>query len=137
MPSYLERDQLQTVSPYIEDTDAILRGFNTKLQYWGIGAGKLKTTYENYLGLELTREDNQKSLETFMKGAGEQMRKASSTDLSVGDNVNAALDIFKPLTSDESFKPLMGDHSLTTFYNNQYRIAEMYKTREGGKEYSD
>ena len=137
MPSYLERDQLQSVSPYITNTDAILRGFQTKLQYWGIGAGQLKSTYQNYLGLELSREDNQSTLDTFMKGANEQMKKASNTDLSVGDNVSAAMDIFKPLTTDEAFKPVMGDHALTTFYNNQYKIADQYKTREGGKEYSD
>lgn len=136
MPSYLERDQLKSVSPYVTDTDAILRNFQTKLNYWGQGAAQVKSAYERYANLELTRDDNKEGLSEFMKGAKEQVKNAANTDLSVGDNIVNAQEIFKPLLGPE-FRNIMGDNALTKFFNSQYSIANVYKNKDGGKEYSD
>ena len=137
MPSYLERDQLIPVAPYVEDTDSILRGFQTKLQYWGKGASKVKSAYQSYLGMELTRDDNQQQLNTFMESAKSQIQKAASTDLSVGDNVSSAMQIFDPLTNSDEYKAVRGDNALTKFYKEQYKIADQFKNKDGGKEFSE
>lgn len=137
MPSYLERDQLIPVAPYVEDTDSILRGFQTKLQYWGMGASKVKSAYQSYLGMELTRDDNQQQLNSFMESAKSQIQKAASTDLSVGDNVSSAMQIFDPLTNSDEFKAVRGDNALTKFYKEQYKIADQFKNKDGGKEFSE
>lgn len=134
MPSFLEREQLLTTQPYIANVDAISRTFQTKLQYWSMGASQVKSAYQNYLGLDLTREDNQKKLNEYMQVAKEGIKKASTTDLSVGDNVNTALGVFDPITKD---KNIMGDYSITRHYKNQLGVAESYRNRDGGKEYSD
>lgn len=139
MPSYLEREQLQQVPPYIANTSAILNTFNTKLQYWASGAARVKSAYDKYLGMDLTRDDNQSSLKNFMQGAKSQMQKTIHTDLSVGDNQAAALSIFDPLTNGQTqfSKNILGDNAVTKHYQNQLQIANSYRTKDNGKGYSN
>lgn len=133
MASWIERDQLQPVAPALPNTEAIARTFQTKLQYWAQGAAQVKSAYQNALGLELTREDNQGKLNSYMKTANSQLQSVTETDLSVGDNVQGAMNIFKPIYSDQN---LMGDNAITKHYKNQLAIAESARTRDGGSEFS-
>lgn len=139
MPSYLEQDQIQQLPPYLANTSAILNTFNTKVQYWAYGAARVKSAYDRYLGMDLTRDDNRMKLKEFMKGANEQMKKAAHMDLSVGDNQVEALGIFDPLVNGQTefSKDILGDNAVTSHYKSQLATAESYRTKDNGKEYSD
>jgi hypothetical protein len=139
MPSYLEKEQIQSLQPMISNTGAILNTFQTKLSYWGAGAAQLKNAYERYLGMDLLREDNKDRLKGFMSQAKDQMKKAVQSDLSVGDNQVQALGIFDPLVNGQNdfSKAILGDNAMASHYKSEMATAESYRTREGGKEYSD
>ena len=138
MPSFLEREQIQPIQPYIADIGSILNTYQTKQAYWAQGAQQVKNAYQSYLGLNLTREDNQSNLKQFMESANGEMKKVAQTDLSVGDNQAAALGIFDPLTNGktEFSQNIMGDHSITEHYQKQMAVAESYRNKDGGKEFS-
>lgn len=133
MPSYLERDQLLPVQPHLANTDAIARTFQTKVQYWAAGAAQLKNAYQNYLGLELTRDDNQGRLSSYMQNANKILQSVSQRDLSVADNVSDALQVFDPIVKD---KAIMGDNAITKHYRSQLGIAESYRFKDKGEGYS-
>lgn len=139
MPSYLEKEQIQSIQPVIANGSAILNTFQTKLNYWGAGAAQLKSAYQRYLGMDLTREDNQGKLKDFMSQAKGQLQKAAQTDLSIGDNQTEALNIFDPLVNGktEFSKEILADNSITNHYQDQLSTAESFRTRDGGKEYSE
>lgn len=134
MPSFLDRDQLQVVQPYMAPTDAIANTFQTKLNYWAAGAAQLKSAANHYLGLDLTNEANQQKLHGYMQDVNQSLKNLSYTDLSIGDNQAQAMNIFKPITSDQN---IMGDHAITESYKNEYAVAEGYRNKDNGKEYSD
>src|SRR6478735_9057336 len=121
MASFLEKSQIQPIQPYISDIGSILNTFQTKQAYWSFGAQQAKTAYEKYLGLNLTREDNQGNLRQFMEKAKGEMQKVSQTDLSVADNAGAALGIFDPLVNGKTkfSQDIMGDHAITNWYQQQ------------------
>lgn len=139
MPSYLEREQIQQLPPYLANTTAVLNTFNTKLQYWASGAARVKSAYDKYLGMDLSLETNQAQLKQFMQGAKDQLKRAAHTDLSIGDNQVEALNIFSPLTDGKTkfSQNIMGDNAITNHYRSQLTTAESYRGRDGGKEYSD
>jgi hypothetical protein len=134
MPSFIDRDQLQVVQPYMAPTDAIASTFQTKLNYWAADAAQIKSAANQYLGLDLTNQENQEKLKNYIPQINDQLKKLTYSDLSVGDNQSQAMNIFKPITSDEN---IMGDHALTEHTKSQLAIADSYRNMNGGKEYSD
>lgn len=133
MPSFLEKEQIQPIQPFIADGNSILNTFNTKVEYWKQGVAAVKGAYQNFLNLELSHTDNQGRLDDYMKTAKKQIQQSAQTDLSLGDNQTAAMSIFNPILED---KNIMGDNSITKFYKEQYQIGESYKNKEGGKYYN-
>jgi hypothetical protein len=138
MPSYLEKEQIAPMQPFIANTNAIMNTFNTKVQYWAAGAAQVKSAYDRYLGMDLTREDNQQGLRTFMSNAKDQMKKVVQTDISIGDNQVQAMGVFDPLVNGQSdfSRNILGDNAITSHYKSQLSTAESYRTRDGGKEFS-
>lgn len=138
MPSFLEREQINAIQPSIADGQSIVNGFQTKLAYWAAGASSVKSAYNRYLNLSLTNPENQENLKQFMDKATLEMQKVGQTDLSIGDNQSQALGIFDPLTNGRTdfSRNIMGDHSITQFYNDENSLAESYRIKDGGKEWS-
>lgn len=133
MPSFLEKEQLHAIQPFIADANSILGTFQTKVEYWRQGAAAVKGAYQKFLNLDLTHNDNQTRLDEFMKTAKTQLQQVSQTDLSVGDNQQMAMSIFEPIVKD---REIMGDNAITKFFKEQYAIGESYKNKDGGKYYN-
>ena len=87
---------------------------------------------------ELTRElsnpKNVQQRDQFLKESMNNLKNLSSMDLSQQQNVEAASSVFAPFWKNTH---VLGDMMLTKFYNQQENIAESFRLKDGGKEYSD
>lgn len=136
MASYQQGNDYQTYqsNPYQMPTQQIIAAVQQRNQYWDSAASNLKSAYQNYLGLDLTRADNHEKLNQLMQGVNENLAKVSKTDLSLGENYGKALDIFDPIIKDDN---IMGDNAITKHYKQEFGTAQSYRIKDNGKEYSD
>lgn len=140
MASYEQAPNPQAFSfqPYELPYQQIMQTVAAKTQYWLQGANQLKSAYQQAAGLDLSLGQNQQALHSFTEQANSQVTQAAKSDLSQSDNVQSAMNIFKPLYdgTSELSQQIMGDHAVTTMakqIQSQYQEA---KTRNNGKEYS-
>lgn len=134
MPSYLqEKEQLVPIKPYLAPTEAILNTYKTRLGIWGQGAAQLRSAYDSYKGLELTREDSQLEMSKLMQAAGQAMNAAAQTDLSVTDNRTQALTAFDPINNNQY---IMGDHAYTVRSNRELAKADNARLKNNGKDFN-
>lgn len=140
MASYEQAPDTQSLQfqPYQLPYNQIMQTVGAKTQYWIQGANQLKSAAQSAAGLDLSLDSNRQALNDFSKSANDQVSKAAKSDLSIGDNIDQALNIFKPLydgTSDLS-QNIMGDHAITTRAKQVAQQFEESKTKNGGKDYS-
>lgn len=87
---------------------------------------------------ELTRElsnpKNVQQRDQFLKESINNLKNLSSMDLSQQQNVEAASSVFAPFWKNTH---VLADMMLTKHYNQQENIAESFRLKDGGKEYSD
>lgn len=106
------------------------------------GESIVRSQYQNSLNLELSHSSNQDKLNGFFKGAQEKVNKAiSQSNLDDFENVEKAMNIFDPLSTDE-YKSVMLDNAYTKHYKEQLGIASSFKKRQDkdgsiGSGYSD
>lgn len=136
MASYTQAPAFNTyqTNPYELPIQPIVQAIGARQNYWDVGASQFKNAYQNYLGLELGLKANQDKLDSYMQGVNDNLKKITSTDLSISDNVNSAMKIFDPITNDQDIKY---DNALTKHVKAQIQLANSFKTKDGGKEYSD
>lgn len=136
MASYQQPNDYQTfqTNPYQLPTQQIIGAIQQRNAYWDSGASALKNAYQNYLNLDLTRADNHDKLNQLMNGVNDNLKKASQTDLSLGENYGKALDIFNPIVKDDN---IMGDNAITKFYKDQFNTGQSFRIKDNGKEYSE
>jgi len=133
MPSFLEREQLLPVAPSIAPADQVLGAFGTRQSLFGIGASQLKSAYNSYSTMPLTNQQNQMQLDGLLKEAGTNIKKASVSDLSVGDNQSAAMSAFDPIIKDPD---IMADAALTKGWNAGRSRADADRISSGGKRFN-
>lgn len=140
MASYEQAPNPQPYSfqPYNLPYNDIMKTVQAKTQYWLQGANQLKSAYQQAAGLDLSLDSNRNSLRDFTDQANKQVTEAAKSDLSQGDNINNAMNIFKPLYdgTSELSQNIMGDHALTTRAKQVQQQFEEAKTKNNGKEYS-
>jgi hypothetical protein len=83
---------------------------------------------------ELTNPKNVQQRDSFLKEAMNNLKNLSSMDLSQQQNVDAAGSVFSPFWKNTH---VLADMMLTKHYNQQENIAEGFRLKDGGKEYSD
>lgn len=88
----------------------------------------------NYLNRELTNPMNVAFRDKFLKAAQEQLKNLSSMDLSLRQNVENAASVFEPFYKN---KTALGDMALTDHWNQQESLGNTYRTKDGGKEFSE
>lgn len=140
MASYEQSPNPQAFSfqPYELPYNQIMQTVAAKTQYFLQGANQLKSAYAQAAGLNLSLDQNREALHNFTDQANDQVNKAAKSDLSQADNVQSAMNIFKPLydgTSDLS-QQIMGDHAVTTQAQQIMSQYDEAKTKNNGKEYS-
>lgn len=135
MASFQQGNDYQTyqVNPYQAPNQQIIQAIGTRNQYWDSAASSLKNAYQNYLGLDLSRADNHQRLNQLMQGVNENLQKVSKTDLSIGENYGAAMNIFDPIIKDDN---IMGDNAITKYYKQEFSTAQNYRNKDNGKGYS-
>lgn len=83
---------------------------------------------------ELSHSKNVQQRDQFLKESMDNLKNLSSMDLSQQQNVEAASSVFAPFWKNTH---ILGDMMLTKHYNQQENIAEGFRLKDGGKEYSD
>lgn len=98
---------------------------------------KVKSRYEDLLGMGLTTNKSKETLSSFMKDAEKNLEKVSGMDMLIYDNAKQALDIFKPLTDPNGeYSYIMGDHAYTQKVKNTLSQIESSKFKDKGGEYN-
>jgi hypothetical protein len=136
MATYQDQPAFQTyqVNPYQAPAQEMVQAIATRNSYWDSAASSVRNAYQNYLNLDLTRQDNHQRLNELMTGVNEQLKQVTQTDLSLGENYGRALSVFDPIIKDDN---IMGDNAITKHYKDQYSIAQGYRIKDNGKGYSD
>lgn len=85
------------------------------------------------LSREVTNGANAETRDQYLQTAQKQLKDLSSLDLSQQQNVQNAVNVFQPFYKDQR---LLGDMALTAHWNQQESIAESFRLKDGGKEFS-
>lgn len=123
-----------TFRPYTLPVNDILRANMALDNYWEQGAARIKSAYDNVLGLKLSLQPNREIRDNFMKEAEKQITKLSSMDLSDPSVQRQGLNIFKPLLQDRG---VVSDDAATRHIEKVHSDALSYRTRDNGKFYSN
>lgn len=97
------------------------------------GFAEISSKY-SALAKNLTNPYNSQVRNQFLTEAQNQLKNLSAMDLSQQQNVSAAADVFTPLYKDSN---VMADLALTSHWDQQEKIAESFRLKDGGKEYSE
>lgn len=97
------------------------------------GFAQVNSAY-NFVNRNVTNPYSTKVRDTFLKQAQENLKNLSSLDLSQQQNVKSAASVFEPFVKNRG---VLADMALTSHWDQQESIAESYRLKDGGKEYSD
>ena len=126
MATYLQNvtDFIPQLQPFQPDLNFYGNVLQTKQTQYDTNWKALNKMYGQYFHADLTRDDNIKRKDEYLKNVEFQLKRVSQLDLSLEQNVNQATQIFKPIYED---KGLMKDMAWTKNFNNQYGMAQSYK----------
>lgn len=129
--SYIRGNDYQVANfqPYELPYQAIMQEFATKRAYWEQGVAKIKQQYQNVVDLNPRFKENKQYLKDFIDKANVELQKVGKTDLSLGDNIQAASNIFKPLydTNNDFNAKLLEDSETNKHYALQEVASENAK----------
>lgn len=138
MPStspYQQNDYQATsvYQPYRLPVNDIMKANMALNSFWDEGAQRVKSVYDNALGLNLITDENTAIRDNFIKESEKQITKLSSMDLSDPGVQRQGLNIFKPLFDDQN---IVGENYVVKNLNKELAIGESFRTKDGGKEYN-
>ena len=97
------------------------------------GFAQVNSAY-NFVNRGVTNPYSVQVRDTFLKQAKDNLKNLSALDLSQQQNVKAASSVFDPFVKNRA---VLGDMALTAHWDQQESIAESFRLKDGGKEYSD
>jgi len=97
------------------------------------GFAQVNSAY-NFVNRNVTNPYSTQVRDTFLKQAQDNLKNLSSLDLSQQQNVKMAAGVFEPFVKNRG---VLADMALTSHWDQQESIAESYRLKDGGKEYSD
>lgn len=101
---------------YNPDFNFFDRMLQRKQSMFDQGLSQVKSAYSSVLNAPLSDKANLPLRDEYLKSAQEQLKKISSTDLSLPQNVQAAQGIYAPFWEDEFISK---DAALTKWYQNE------------------
>ncbi len=116
-----------TFRPYNLPVNDIFKALQAQDEFWKEGARRVKSVYDNALGMELTLDANKEFRDEYMKEAEKKLTKLSAMDLSSMDVQREGMNIFKPLLQDES---VLLDNHLTKHKGKIQADAMSYRTKK-------
>jgi hypothetical protein len=120
--------------PYQLPVNDIYKAIAAQDQFWDQGAARVKSVYDNALGLNLSIGANKQIRDNFMKDAEKQISKLSTMNLADPSVQRQGMGIFKPLFQDEG---ILYDDAMTKHYEKVRNDALRYRQQDDGKGYSD
>lgn len=129
MATYLQgiQDYVPQVQPFQPDLNLYANVLQTKQTQYDTAWKSLNNIYGQYFYSDLTRDNNIARKDEILKNIDFNIKRISSLDLSLEQNVNQATQVFKPFYED---KYLMKDMAWTKNYLNQKGRAEGYKNSD-------
>ncbi len=129
---------VKDIRPFDMPYASYMQEIATKQGYWKAGADRIKSVYDQAVGLDPQYAQGKQYLKDFISKATTNLEKISKSDLSIMDNSQQATTVFKPLfdTTNPFNKKLMMDSQLNGFYKKQQALSDLYRIRDGGKQWN-
>ena len=126
MATYLQgvQDYIPQFQPFQPDLNLYSNVLQTKQTEYDTAWKSLNNVYGQYFYADLTRDSNIQRKDELLKNIDFNLKRVSGLDLSLDQNVDKAVQIFKPFYEDEY---LMKDMAWTKNYSNQRGRAEGLK----------
>jgi hypothetical protein len=129
---------LQGVTDFIPDYQPFQPDFNfyanllqAKQSQYDSNWKQLNNLYGSLYGADLTHDQNIKKKDELLKQIDFNLKRVSGLDLSLEQNVNQAMQVFKPFYEDRF---LMKDMAWTKNWKNTYNSANALKTSQDEKQ---
>jgi hypothetical protein len=116
--------EIQTFRP---DYSFLQSALQYKQSKFDAAFNQLNSVYGSILNAPLTRGINQERRDEFIKAADSELKKITSLDLSLPQNVQLASNVFKPFYEDQN---LVKDITWTKNWNNEVQRAESLKNSD-------
>lgn len=123
-----------TFRPYQLPVNDIFKALSAQNQFWEQGAARVKSYYDNALGLKLSLEPNKQLRDEFMKNSEKELQKLSSMNLADPSVQRQGMNVFKPIFQDEG---IMYDDAMTRHFDKVRSDAMRFRSEDDGKGYSD
>lgn len=132
MATYLQgvQDYIPQFQPFQPDLNLYANVLQTKQTQYDTAYKSLNQVYGQYFYADLTHQDNIARKEEIMKNIDFNLQRVAGLDLSLDQNVEQAVQVFKPFYEDQY---LMKDMAYTKNYINQMGRAESYKNSDDEK----
>lgn len=129
MASYLQgvTDYIPQFQPFQPDLNLYANVLQTKQTQYDTAWKSLNNVYGQYFYSDLTRDNNIERKDEILKNIDFNLKRVSALDLSLDQNINQAVQVFKPFYED---KYLMKDMAWTKNYTNQKGRAEGLKNSD-------
>lgn len=139
MATYIQgvTDRIPEIKPFQPDYSFLMNALEYKQSAYNNAFNQINNIYSSVLNAPLTRGVNQERRDEFFKAAEENIKKISSLDLSLPQNVDVASSVFKPFYEDRN---MVKDMVWTKQYNNQLNNALSFRDsqdKELKKQYWD
>ena len=133
MATYLQgvTDFIPDYQPFQPDLNFYGNLLQTKQTQYDSNWKQLNNLYGQLYGADLTHDLNIKKKDELLKQIDFNLKRVSGLDLSLEQNVNQAMQVFRPFYED---KYLMKDMAYTKNWKNTYESANALKTSQDEKQ---
>jgi len=116
MATYLQgvTDYIPEIQPFQPDYNFYMNVLQAKQNQYDTNYNKISNIYGELYNNPVTRDDSNKMKDEYLKKIDFELKRVSSLDLSLEQNVNQAAQVFKPFYENNH---LMKDMALTKNYN--------------------
>jgi len=126
MATYLQgvTDYIPQFQPFQPDLNFYDNVMQTKQTQYDNNWKALNTMYSKYYYADLTRDNNVKARDSFIKDAQFNLKRISQLDLSLEQNVQQAAQVFRPFYENQD---LMKDMAWTKTKNTELAAADSFR----------
>jgi hypothetical protein len=126
MPSYIQGSQtyIPQIQPFTPDYNFYQGALELKQSKYDAAKKQLSSLYGSLLYAPMTREDNVESRDKFFDVIQQDIQKMATMDLSLEQNVNAAMDVFNQITDNDN---IAHDMVWTKQFQQQYQKGQYLK----------
>jgi hypothetical protein len=133
MATYIQgvTDFIPDYQPFQPDLNFYANLLQTKQTQYDTNWNQLNNLYGQLYGAELTHDQNIKKKDELLKQIDFNLKRVSGLDLSLEQNVNQAMQVFRPFYED---KYLIRDMAFTKNWKNTYSNAQALANSSDAKE---